>query len=205
MKKVFSLIVLLTGVMAFTSCGDDDATYTPIHPLEVTSADLFFEATGGTGSIVVNTEEELTAETTSSWISVEASGNTVTVTAAENASRENRSAKIVVTAANGATTNVTATQQGVVLYLDGKDNYEVANSASTLTVGVHSSVPITVSTSESWMTAEYNEYDMEVTIDIAANQTREVREGQVIIAAAGLEEVITIQQQASRVLFAPRR
>lgn len=205
MKKVFSLIVLLTGVMAFTSCSDDDATYTPIHPLEVTSADLFFEATGGTGSIVVNTEEELTAETTSPWISLAASGNTVTVTAEENASRENRSARIVLTAADGATTNVTATQQGVVFYLNGSNKYEVASGASTLTVSLRSSVPVTVSSLASWITAEYNEEDQEITMAIAANQSNDPRTGQVVIAAAGLEEIITIEQKGSRIRFAPRQ
>ena len=27
MKKILSLMVLLAGVISFTSCGDDDATY----------------------------------------------------------------------------------------------------------------------------------------------------------------------------------
>jgi hypothetical protein len=38
MKKILCLIVLLAGVTMFTSCGDDDATYTSIPKLEVSKA-----------------------------------------------------------------------------------------------------------------------------------------------------------------------
>ena len=86
MKKILSFIVLLAGVISFTSCGDDDATYTAIQKLEVSQADVMFAAEGGTGSITVNTSAAVTATAEGSWLTVAANGNQVTVTAPLNSS-----------------------------------------------------------------------------------------------------------------------
>ena len=51
MKKILSFIVLLAGVTMFTSCGEDDATYTAPIPLEVSDVNVLFESEGGTGTI----------------------------------------------------------------------------------------------------------------------------------------------------------
>ena len=57
MKKILCFILLLAGVTMVTSCGEDDATYTPIAPLEILSNNVLFETAGGTGTITVNTSD----------------------------------------------------------------------------------------------------------------------------------------------------
>jgi len=77
MKKILSIMVLLAGVISFTSCGDDDTTYTAPAQLELKSVDAFYEAAGGTGSIVVNSSETITAASNAEWLTVAVSGTTV--------------------------------------------------------------------------------------------------------------------------------
>ena len=98
MKKIFSFILLLAGVTMVTSCGEDDATYTPVEPLEIVSNNVLFETAGGTGTITVKGSEALTASTAAQWLAVSVSGNTVTVTAQENPSLSGRSAQITLAA-----------------------------------------------------------------------------------------------------------
>ena len=81
MKKLLSLFVLMAGVVAFTSCGEDDATYNAIVPLEIKSADVLFDADGGQGTIVVNTSSALQASCESSWAKVQVNGSSVSVIA----------------------------------------------------------------------------------------------------------------------------
>ena len=194
MKKIFSLIVLLAGVISFTSCGEDDATYTPVLPLEIASNDVYFEAAGGTGSIVVNATGTVTAETTSDWITLSVNGKTVTVTAKENTALDGRSARIVLIA-DGATTNVTAIQTGLIYQLENcLSNYTVESGASTLKISVVSSASVAVNSLVGWITAAYNAEDSEITLNIAANMTPEDREGQVAIEVGGLKDTLTIRQ-----------
>ena len=51
MKKLYSLFLLLIGLICFTSCGDDDYAYTAPETLDVTKADLYFKSPGGTGAL----------------------------------------------------------------------------------------------------------------------------------------------------------
>ena len=74
MKKIFSFILLLAGVTMVTSCGEDDATYTPVEPLEIVSNNVLFETAGGTGTITVKGSEALTASTAAQWLAVSVSG-----------------------------------------------------------------------------------------------------------------------------------
>ena len=53
MKKLYSLFLLLMGLLCLTSCGDDDYTYTAPETLNVTKADLYFTSSGGTGIIEI--------------------------------------------------------------------------------------------------------------------------------------------------------
>lgn len=195
MKKIFSFIALLAGVISFTSCSDD---YPPMpdsaSSFEIISNDVYFEAAGGTGSIVVNTADAVTAETTSNWLTVSVNDKTITVTAQGNAAFDGRSALIVLKAGT-ATTSVTAIQKGNVYQLNGDHSYSVASGAATLNVSVMASTPITAQSLVDWMDAAYHSEDSEVVVDIAANSSTESRTGQVVIDAGGFKDTLTISQR----------
>ena len=199
MKKILSFIVLLAGVISVTSCSDDDATYTAIAPIEVTSADVLFEPTGGTGSIVVNTSDVLSATSDSPWISVQVTGNTISVTAQENPSIDSRSANIKMTAGSKVA-SVTATQKGFVCGIKGSSELVVKSDAPTsLNVDFASTYPlstidIAVQSNSDWITAVYNAETEQIEIETTANNTGMMRKGTVSVKMDDIEDEISILQ-----------
>lgn len=123
MKKIYSFLVLLAGVLALTACSEKDATYTAPASLPISKADVLFGAGGGDGSIVTAAQSAVTANTDAQWLDLAVNGGTVKVTAQPNVSLEGRSAKIVVKADDGSVASVTATQHGLLLALNAKDAY----------------------------------------------------------------------------------
>lgn len=196
MKKILSFIVLLAGVISFTSCGKDDATYNPVPSLEVTKADVLFEAEGGTGSITVNASSSLAVSVEGSWLTVSASGNTVSVVAPPNASLNGRSAKITIKADN-AQAVVTATQKGSVYGVVGGLSYELSDLADA-SVGVplvHSS-EVTVKSLTDWLTASFNNETSEIEVIAQSNDEEEDRIGYVAFETGIMKDTLEIVQKA---------
>ncbi len=193
MKKIFSFFVLLTAVTMFTACGDEDATYTPTPTLEITKADLMFEATGGSGTIQVNTTGALTASTESSWVTLSVSGNTVNVTVAENPTLDGRSATIILTS-NGITSQVSASQKGGTYGLSGGTIYSFDNAARTLNLGLVHTSAVTVKSLCDWLTASFNSSTDEFEINVAKNDSGWRRTGQIAFQTGDIQDTITITQ-----------
>ena len=193
MKKVFSLIVLLAAVTMFTACSSDDATYTPTPKLEIANADLMFEAEGGTGSVTVNGTGALTAETTSQWVSLSFSGNTVNVTVDENVELSGRSATITLKA-DGAEAQVSVTQKGSVYGLGGETSYSLDDAKKTLRIGVVHTSAVTVKSLADWITASFDEEKDQIVIVASANDSGWRRTGQVAFQTGIVQDTITISQ-----------
>jgi hypothetical protein len=196
MKKIFSFIVLLAGVAMFTSCGDDDATYQATPKLEIASADLAFEAAGGTGTVTVNNPAgTLTATTESSWLAVAVNGSTVTITAERNRTLEGRSATILLKAGDTENT-ITATQKGSEYGLSGL-NFTIADVAnSSVNVDIVHTEGVTVSTETSWLQAVYDAASDQIVITATeSNDADEERVGSVTVVSGIIEEEITVVQR----------
>lgn len=196
MKKIFSLIVLLAGVIQFTSCGEDDATYTSTPKLDISQANVLFEAEGGTGSITINTASSVTATTESSWLTVSASGNKVTATASPNASLNGRSALIFIKEGNLQAT-VTATQKGSVFGIAGGFEYELADTqGSSVSIPVVHTSDVSVQSLADWLTASFNSATDEIEIVAASNDAETPREGLVAFATGTVKDTLVITQSA---------
>lgn len=195
MKKILTFIVLLAGVMAITSCSNDDATYTPTPVLEVASADLSFEATGGTGTVVVNNPAgTLTATTESSWLGISVNGNTLTITAEPNSVLEGRSATILLKAGNTENT-ITATQKGCEYGLSSLEVTlaDVANSSAN--VGIVHTEDVSVSTETSWLQATFDAANNTIVITATESNDEDAeRVGSVIVSSGTIKETITVTQ-----------
>ena len=196
MKKILSLIVLLAGVISFTSCGNDDASYTSVASLEIVSANVVFDVEGGTGTIVVNNTGTITAEalTGTGWLTCSVSGNTVTVTAAENPGREGRSATIVLKSSDGSAANITATQTGVVYGLKKGTYYALNDNANELHLEIYHSKAVTVTSLSDWITASFNEETDMIDIQVEANNTGQMRYGYVEVSSGQFTDKVTISQ-----------
>ena len=116
MKKLLSILLSLVAAMGVFSCQTekdaDGSQYLPGPALEIVSKDVIFTPQGGSGSIVVNTQETLTAVTDRPWAVLSVSGNRVTVTVNRNESLESRYATIQLFAGT-ATAEIQAQQFGI--------------------------------------------------------------------------------------------
>jgi hypothetical protein len=111
--KHFSLlpVFLLASLFLVGACKekeDPEKTY----QLTLGKTELVFSAAGGSQDVPVTTDAPSWKPSASdSWISVSASGNTLTVTASENKSKDSRSGKVTVTG-GGVTRELNVTQGG---------------------------------------------------------------------------------------------
>ena len=116
MKKIFSILLTLIAALGVFSCqiekDADGSQYLAGPALEIVSKEVVFAPQGGSGSIVINTRETLSASADRSWATVTVAGNRVTVTVDRNESLESRYATIKL-AAGGATAEVQAQQFGI--------------------------------------------------------------------------------------------
>ncbi len=196
MKKLYSLFLLLTGLFCFTSCGDDDYTYTAPETLDVTKADLYFKSPGGTGNIEIKTDRELTVASSVDWCTVSVSGSMVTAKTIENPSIESRSGTITVS--DGILTSLIAVYQEGLAYFVDTSTLKSANnnSAGSTFVTVDSSSPYTVTIPQnatSWLSYAKDDTG-KVTFSFTANTTGTLRGACVIIESGMKKTALTIAQ-----------
>lgn len=195
MKKIFSFIAILAGVAMFTSCGEDDATYTAVAPLEVSNVNVMFEAEGGVGTITVNSREAVSATTDSKWLVLAVNGNQVTATAPANISLDGRSAKILLKA-GGAETTVTATQKGSIYGLINGRGFEIADSMNAfVNVPVQHTGEVTVNSLTEWLNATFNNETNEIKVVAQSNEEENPRVGYVAFTAGSVKDTLTIVQR----------
>lgn len=195
MKKLYSLFLLLTGLLCFTSCGDDDYTYTAPETLNVTKADLYFTSSGGTGNIEIKSNSGLRATSSVDWCTVSVSGGVITATVVENVSLESRAGTITVN--DGTLSSLVAVyQEGLAFIIDMSAFQKVnPNTAGSTSVIVDSSSPYTVTISSfasSWLS--YTSEDGEVTFNLAANTTGVPRGAYVTIVSGPKTSTFLIAQ-----------
>ena len=190
MKKLYSLFLLLVGLICFTSCGDDDYTYTAPETLDVKKADLYFKSPGGTGSVEIKTDRELTATSSVDWCTVNVSNNIITAKTTENPSIESRSGTITVS--DGALTSVIAVyQEGLACIIDTSTLKSANNnSAGSTFITIDSSSPYTVTIPQdatSWLSYT-KDNEGKVTFTFTANTTGTLR-GACVIIESGMKKV----------------
>jgi len=194
MKKILSIVVLLAGVMLITSCSSEDATYTPVKPLEILTTDLSFEPDGGSGTITVNTSSAVTATTESSWLTLSVNGNVVTATAPLNSSLDGRSALITITDGKSET-EVTATQKGSVYGIAGGLEYTIADSlGANVSIPVVHTSPVTVSSEADWFTVTFNAETSAIEIVAKANPDATERTATVAFQTGIIKDELSITQ-----------
>lgn len=196
MKKLYSLFLLLIGLICFTSCGDDDYTYKAPETLDVTKADLYFKSLGGTGSIEIKTDREIQATSSVDWCTVSVSGGMITAKVTENPAIESRAGTITVS--DGALTSLVAVyQEGLVCIIDTSQLKSANdNNAGSTFITVDSSSPFTVLIPEnaaSWLSYTKDD-EGKVTFNFTANTTGTLRGACVIVKSGTKEIALTIAQ-----------
>lgn len=161
MKKIFYLAIALTATLAVFSCQQekdaDGSRYLPGPALEIISKDVVFAPQGGSGSIVVNTQQTLTATSDRPWAVLTVAGNRVTVTVDRNENLDSRYSTIKLSTGD-ATAEITAQQFGLNSAYAWEDSYVFPYGGGELELPYGESGTVWVDVSDAdWITAVVDE------------------------------------------------
>lgn len=194
MKKIISFIVLLAGVISFTSC-DNDSTNPYAHEsvIQIVKADeLTFNSIGGESYIEFTAPANVQITANADWVTLtQQSATRVDVAVTANNDKSDRSAQ--VTFKSGADeVIVTVHQLGFVLRIDVPESVTYGNAASSHSFPMNTSGEVTVESDVDWITA-YIDGD-NLCYDIAANDQHIWRTGTVTYRSGAYENSIVIRQ-----------
>ncbi len=197
--------------------GEPDDPVTPtVVTLELSAADLIFEAEGGqkTFTITCNTEWTITNE--SDWCTTDVTSGegdkTVTVNTQTYSALEDRNMNLTVKAGD-KTLVLGVTQKGKDAIILSKDKFEVANEGGTMSVHVRSNVNYEVTIPEtfrSWIQpapeARSVISDTTYHFAISGNKNDDSRTGYIIFSAASLQDTVRVYQiQDNRLVLTQRK
>ena len=174
MKKIFPIILAAVLSLAVGSCdmipqpaGPDGSQYAADPELEILSKDVVFMPQGGSGSIVVNTSEALSAHSSRPWLKVEVNGNRVTLTVDRNDSIESRYSNITLKAGK-ASVELVAQQFGVNSAYAWDDSYTFPYPGGELTLPYGEAGTVWVDLTQApWVSAEVDEEKQTIHFTVA--------------------------------------
>lgn len=141
-----------------------------------------------------------------SWIKVQSTkgldSHTVVLAISENKDYDARSGRVIVQDVTGALSQAISVKQGESLGLFiTKPEYELSHEAHTLNVEVNANVSFTVSSGADWISYVETKglQTKHIVLAVAANDTRNAREGKVTVQQTGgaLSGTISIRQAAA--------
>ena len=201
MKKIFSILLTLIAALGVFSCQTekdaDGSQYLEGPALEIISKEVVFAPQGGSGSIVINTRETVSASADRSWAVVTVAGNRVTVTVDRNESLESRYATIKL-AAGGASAEVTAQQFGINSAHAWDDTYTFPFGGGELDLPYGENGTVWVDVSETnWITAQVDEENHLIHFTVAKSIYNYERVGHVTVTIGDdyTRELTFIQQK----------
>lgn len=192
MKKIYSLSLLLLGVLGFSSCSDDtENPYASESSIKVVKNNLSFDAAASEGFVIYTSNGNVTATTSASWCKAVVSGDTVKVTVAQNNTKNGRGA--MVTLHQGTDTlNLPVLQQGILTKIE-KSTVSLANDdAASLRYGFSSTVDLSVISYPDWATA--NIANDSLYVDVTANTTGHLRSGYIVYGSESYVDSIKVYQ-----------
>ena len=207
----------LMAALAFVGCtdeGPDDGSSTQPQPqtaITLTTTALNFTTEGGSQNVTFTSSGDWTAQVlndrANDWCKLTpasgAAGNgQITVTAAANATTDERSASIILKSGTvQKTIKVTQKQKDALTVTASK--FEVAAEGGTVAIEVKANVDFSYSVddaSQSWIKYQTTRAMKTSTLvfDIAENDSRDKRQGTVTISSGALKEVVTIYQEGAK-------
>lgn len=180
MKRLYSFLVALLPLASLIGCESGEGNYETVKTIKVNSAELTFQPSGGSGSVVVEADGQITAVSSRPWCSTSVNGNTVTVTVSEYDGLDNRYADIIITSGGGSA-KVTAHQYGLYFLLpEAKDSYHVEDVNGSVEIPLtHNNYEPEAVADVDWLSASYAGGN--VIIKAVDNTTGALRTGNITI------------------------
>lgn len=219
MKKIYSLLIILTSIILSACGGSSDPiepTPSPIPDKDKisfasgTSSSLSFDADGGSATISFTASKGWTATLANnradSWCQVEpASGQagtgSITIKVAANVEPDDKSAVLQIKSGTAmASINVSQKQKDALTL--SADKFEVDALGGNIEIEVKANVKYTYSISEEaqkWISYEGSRAltTSYLKFKVAVNDTDQNCEGTIILTDGTLSEVVTVYQKAS--------
>lgn len=196
MKKLLYIFAALLAVAATVSCHKENVEQQSAKKLSVVSSDLSFSNAGGTGTIVVEAEETVTAYSEKAWAQVSVSGKTITVTCEPWDQLTTRNSKITIISGD-ETLSITAIQQGVVFAMDGvalDGEFVMASTVDTYTYKFSSNAEAQASTETPWLTVSYDNETQTLQVTPSENTEMATRHGDFTLKVGSVEKTYHVVQ-----------
>ncbi|WP_251620739.1 leucine-rich repeat domain-containing protein [Odoribacter lunatus] len=214
MRHIYFLIFLPLLLLAGIGCSKDKSIEEPDEPdvpvtpvavtLELSDADLVFDAEGGQKTFTITSNAEWTITNESEWCTTDVTsgtGNrTVTVTSQTYGELEDRNMNLTVKAGDKSQV-LEVTQKGKDAIILDKAKFEVAQGGGDLAIKVRSNVTYEVVIPEfcnSWIQpapeTRSEISDTTYRFIIAGNEDEDSRTGYIIFSAASLQDTVRIYQ-----------
>ena len=194
MKKIISFIVLLAGVISFTSC-DNDSTNPYAHEsvIQIVKADeLTFNSIGGESYIEFTAPANVQITANADWVTlIPETSSRVGVAVTANNNKSDRSAQVTFKSGLDEVI-VTVHQLGFVLRIDAPESVTCGNRAATYTIPMSHSGDVTASADVDWITP-YVDGD-NLCYDVAANEQHVCRRGIVTYRSGAYEGSFEVLQ-----------
>ncbi|HBH08870.1 MAG TPA: hypothetical protein DDX40_05665 [Rikenellaceae bacterium] len=196
MKASISKYFVALTLLALTcACNDYENPYEGSNgyssAISLTKSDVFFSAAGGKGSIEVNAPAPISARTTAPWCHLGVEGMKVNVTVDEAATRNGRSAIIVLKCQNDSV-KVTCIQKGFTLTSEVPERISSKNAGGSFKYLFRSNVIPQLSTSADWVSASLRNDSLLVTIQ--GNPDERPRTGWVAYSVGSEKDTIRFSQ-----------
>ena len=193
--KASIYFVALTLLALTCACNDYENPYEGSNgyssAISLTKSDVFFSAAGGKGSIEVNAPAPISASTTAPWCHLGVEGMKVNVTVDEAATRNGRSAIIVLKCQNDSV-KVTCIQKGFTLTSEVPERISSKNAGGSFKYLFRSNVIPQLSTSADWVSASLRNDSLLVTIQ--GNPDERPRTGWVAYSVGSEKDTIRFSQ-----------
>lgn len=184
-------MALAMGVATLFSCSDDDKSAAATG-VQVTSAESTIKAAGGSANVEVD-QNIASAYSTEGWLTVDFDGNKLSATAERNNSRESRYSTVVIKASENDSTIVSVSQLGTVFgYSDPAGNVVMDNAGGKAQRYVQHNAEFHVAKAPEWVTTSVK--GDSVYLDIAPNNTGDMRKGQVCMESGNYADTLYVTQ-----------
>lgn len=193
MKRILTIISIAAAAL-FCSCNEESVNPYETeeeNPVRIISQDLLFEASGGTGQVVFESETPVDVTSELPWCVISTQGNTVTVSVGEYGGLESRYCRIYLTSESD-TKIVVAQQKGAWLSLVSGQEFITGDSPAALSVGARSNVNLQVSSDSQWLTGRIEGDSLK--IQVGANETGAIREGNVFVSFGSNTRSVKVTQ-----------
>ena len=193
--NINKILISLTFLGLLAACQKPEQDVVEKKALKVISSDVIIGVEGGTGTIVVEADEAVTATSERDWCQVSVDGKTIHVSVPEaNPSKMSRYARIIIKAGSDES-HVTVQQYGEVFSGLEMEDLEVLPEGTTVRYSFKSNMAVKMESDQPWVHIDMDEEAGVVTLTVDEHKDFGFRVATVTCTAGSNTRSIKVSQQ----------